>query len=84
VSQQSRGRLATEMYHGFYVPSKAQAQTPLKVVKMRKLISESSKMLAPDPSNTISWVILIFGKPKFALLSYNIKYLDLYVNMNSF
>jgi len=62
-----------------YVPSKAQAQTPLKVAKMRKLISESSKMLAPDPSNPISWVVLIFGKPKFALLSYNIKYLDSYV-----
>jgi hypothetical protein len=70
------------MYYG-YVPSNAKAQTPLKVAKMRKLISESSKMLAPDPPNPISWVILILGKPKFALLPYNVKYLDSYVSMNS-
>jgi hypothetical protein len=50
---------------------------------MRKLVSEPSKMLAPDPSNSIGWIVLIFGKPEFALLSYNIKYLDSQVSMNS-
>ena len=65
-----------------YVPHNALAQTPLKVAKRGELISESSKMLAPDPPNPISRIVLVFRKPKFALLTYNVKYLDSHVSMN--
>jgi hypothetical protein len=40
---------------------------------MLLIVSKLCEMFAPDPSNLISWIILVFGEPKLALFSYDIK-----------
>ena len=67
--------LRQELYFGALAFQRL-TETPLLFWKVRNSISrKSSKMFAPDPTDLIVWIILVFGKPKLALFPNDVKYL---------
>lgn len=52
------------------MPSNAIAETPLLLGRDSKsIVCQAGKVFAPDPTDPIGWIILVFSKPKLALFA---------------